>query len=287
MKHRACHAAALAALLIGAGCGMMQRSQAPAQAPAPEPVETVVSASPVIDRIVKRGELRVGTSGSQPPLTATTKDGSIIGFDADVARAFAKAMGVRLTLVPIQFSELLPSLVNGDVDMVLSGLTMTPQRNLQVAFVGPYLVSGMSILTKERTRARLRRAEDIDTPKVSLAALRGSTAVKFAEENVPRAKLALTDTLDEGVELVRKGKVDALLADHPFCMVTVYRYASDHFATLDTPFNLEPLGIALPPNDPLLVNWTENALAELEDTGVVLDTMSAWFEDDSWVEQLR
>lgn len=279
-----CAVVAVGALLASAGCGTSQRSAL--QAPAPEPTAES-SGSPVIDRIVKRGELRVGTSGSQPPLTGTTKDGSIIGFDADLARAFAKSMGVKLTLVPIQFSELLPSLVNGSVDMVLSGLTITPQRNLQVAFVGPYLVSGMSILAKERTRAQLRKAEDIDTPKVTLAALRGSTAVKFAEENVPRAKLVLTDTLDEGVELVRKGKVDALLADHPFCMVTVYRFESDHFETLDTPFNLEPLGIALPPNDPLLINWTENALAELEDSGVVLDTMSTWFEDDSWVEQLR
>lgn len=276
---------ALGALLLGAGCSLAP-SQPSAPAPAPAPTAEA-AAAPVIERIMSRGELRVGTSGNQPPLTATTKDGSIIGFDADLARAFAKAMGVKLTLVPIKFSELLPALTRGEVDMVLSGLTMTPQRNLQVAFVGPYLVSGMSILAKERTRAKLRKAEDIDTPRVTLAALRDSTAVKFAEENVPRAKLVQTDTLDEGVEMVRKGKVDALLADHPFCLVTVYRYESDHLETLDTPFNLEPLGIALPPNDPLLINWTQNALSELEDSGTVLDTMSTWFEDDSWVAQLR
>ena len=77
----------------------------------------------------------------------------------------------------------------------------------------------------------------------------------------------LVDTLDDGVEMVRKGKVDALLADHPFCMVSVYRYRDDDLATLDTPFTFEPLGIALPPNDPLLVNWTQNALADLDDSG--------------------
>jgi polar amino acid transport system substrate-binding protein len=246
-----------------------------------------MAAAPVIDRILQRGELRVGTSGNQPPLNATTKDGAIIGFDADLAAAFAKAMGVKLTMVPIQFSELLSALVRGDVDMVMSGLTMTPQRNLQVAFVGPYLVSGMSILAKERTRQKLRTAADIDTPKVTLAALRGSTAVKFAADTVPQAKLVLTDTLDESVEMVRKGKVDALLADHPFCMVTVYRYPNEHLETLDTPFTVEPLGIALPPNDPLLINWTQNTLADLDDSGAIYDTMSAWFEDDSWVERLR
>lgn len=274
--------ALVAALLLSAGC-----STAPPAAPSPPPTAAPVSAAPVIDRIVQSGELRVGTSGNQPPLTATTKDGAIIGFDIDLASAFAKAMGVKLTLVPIQFPDLLPALMRGEVDMVVSGLTITPQRNLQVAFVGPYLLSGMSILTKERTRARLRRVDDIDTPKVTLAALRASTAVRFAEETVPRAKLVQTDTLDEGVELVRRGKVDALLADHPFCMVTVYRYPHDRFETLDTPFTDEPLGIALPPNDPLLINWTQNTLADLDDSGALFETMSNWFEDDSWVARLR
>jgi polar amino acid transport system substrate-binding protein len=187
----------------------------------------------------------------------------------------------------MQFSDLLPAVQRGDVDMVLSGLTMTPQRNLHVAFVGPYLVSGMSILTKKETMAKLRKAEELDTAKVTLAALRGSTAEKFAQEHVPKAKLVLTDTLDDGVALVRKGKVDALLADHPFCMVTVYRYKNEHLETLENPFTFEPLGIALPPNDPLLVNWTQNTLADLDDSGDILDIMYKWFEEDTWVEQLR
>ena len=276
------NAALIGALLATASCATTQRETA-----APPPAPTPVAVSPVIDRILQRGELRVGTTGTQPPLTATTKSGTIIGFDADLAAAFAKDMNVKLTLVPLQFSDLLAKLEAGDVDMVLSGLTMTPQRNLHVAFVGPYLVSGMSILTREKTLARLRRAEEIDTPKVTLAALRGSTAEKFAQETVPKAKLVLVNTLDDGVALVRKGKVDALLADHPFCVVTVYRYRDDHFATLETPFTFEPLGIALPPNDPLLMNWAQNALADLDDSGVLLDTMYKWFEEDAWVEQLR
>ena len=172
--------------------------------------------------------------------------------------------------------------------MVLSGLTMTPQRNMQVAFVGPYLVSGMSMLTKSKTMAQAAQGGgDRYRRTCSVAALRGSTAEKFAEdEHAEGAKLMLVDTLDEGVEMVREGKVDALLADHPFCMVSVYRYRDD-LATLDTPFTFEPLGIALPPNDPLLINWTQNALADLDDSGAIFDMMYAWFEEDDWVERLR
>jgi polar amino acid transport system substrate-binding protein len=264
---------ALLACTAIAGCAAMSGS-------------TLASPSPVIDRIVKSGELRVGTSGTQPPLSATAKDGSLMGFDIEIANAMATAMGVKLTLVPMDFHDLLPAVQKGEVDMVLSGLTMTPQRNMKVAFVGPYLVSGMSLLTKSKTMTKLRKAEEINTANVKVAALRGSTAEKFAETNMPKAQMVLVDTLDEGVDQVRQGKVDALLADHPFCLVSVYRYR-DELATLDTPFTFEPLGIALPPNDPLLVNWTQNELAELDDSGTIYDMMYSWFEQDDWVKRLK
>lgn len=246
-----------------------------------------LTTSPVISRILQRGELRVGVSGTQPPLNATAKDGTIIGFDIDLAAQLAGAMRVRLTVVPMPFADLLLAVQKGEVDMVLSGLTMTPERNLHVAFVGPYLVSGMSILTKSKTMAKLRRAEEIDLPTVTVAALRGSTAESFAQETIPKATMVLVGTLDEGVEMVRAGTVDALLADHPFCSVTVYRYRDDDLATLETPFTFEPLGIALPPNDPLLVNWTQNTLADLDDSGALYDMMYQWFEEDDWLQRLE
>ena len=106
------------------------------------------SPSPVIDRIVRRRQLRVGTSGpsrrsTPPPRTVPSSASTSIS-----PRRSPTRWAWNLELVPMQFSELLPALQHGDVDMVLSGLTMTPERNLRVAFVGPYLVSGMSVLTK-------------------------------------------------------------------------------------------------------------------------------------------
>ena len=66
--------------------------------------------APVLDRVAKAGELRVGTSGNMPPLNVMTKGGQIIGLEADLARIIAGAMGVNLELVPMPFAELLPAL---------------------------------------------------------------------------------------------------------------------------------------------------------------------------------
>ncbi len=100
------------------------------------------SPAPVLDRILQWGELIVGTAGSMPPLNMTTKAGKIIGFEADLAGYMATAMGVRLKLEAMPFSELLPAVEAGSVDLAISGLTITPEQNLKVAFMGPYLVSG-------------------------------------------------------------------------------------------------------------------------------------------------
>jgi polar amino acid transport system substrate-binding protein len=108
----------------------------------------LASAGTVMDRILKNNKLVVGITGTQPPLNVTTKDGKIIGFDADMANAISANLGVELKLSKMPFSQLLTALQNGKVDMIISSMTMTLERNKKVAFVGPYYISGKGILTK-------------------------------------------------------------------------------------------------------------------------------------------
>ena len=108
------------------------------------------SATPVIDRIQKSGTLRVGMTGNMPPLNMTSKEGELMGYEVDLARAMAKSMGVKAQLKTMPFAELLPALEAGKIDMIISNMTITPGRNMKVAFVGPYFVSGKAFLTKKR-----------------------------------------------------------------------------------------------------------------------------------------
>ena len=101
-----------------------------------------------LERISARGELRVGLSGDQPPLNMRTKQGEIVGFEVDLVRALAGAMGLEVRLVEMPFADLLSALERDEVDLVISGMTITPERNARVAFAGPYMVSGKSLLSK-------------------------------------------------------------------------------------------------------------------------------------------
>ena len=244
------------------------------------------SASPVLDRILQRGELVVGTAGSMPPLNMTTEDGRIIGFEADLARNIANSMGVRLKFESISFSELLPALEAGTVDMVISGMTITSGRNLKVAFVGPYLVSGKAVLTKIETLAAAAEPSEIDRRGITIAALKGSTSQEFVKKRLPKVKLVATQNYDEAVAMVIDGKVDAMIADFPICIVSILRYPDQGLLTLIDPFTYEPLGVGVPANDPLLINWVENFLRVFEGSGELAALKADWFQNASWLKHL-
>ena len=275
MKKRSLLMVGMLLLAIVTGCAGMNAGTAPART------------SPVMDRIIQSGELVVGTAGSMPPLNMTTRDGQVVGIEPDIARTIAGAMGVKLRIETMPFAELLPALEAGNVDMVLSNMTITPKRNLSAAFVGPYYVSGKAFLTKLETIALANEATDVNSPEITLAVLKGSTSQYFAEEVIPDAKLITTDDYDGAVKLVRDGKAHAMVADYPICLVSVFRYPEEGLLTVVTPLTYEPIGIAVPVNDPLLVNWLENFLNTMEASGNLESITDYWLEDASWLKDLK
>lgn len=244
------------------------------------------SPSPVLDRIVQRDELVVGTAASMPPFNMTTKSGKIIGLDIDLARYMADSLGVKLTVKPMPFAELLPALESGNVDMILSSMTITLKRNAKVAFVGPYYVSGKGVLTNIATLSSITDPNEFDQRKYKVAALEGSTSQEFVENVMPKAILVKTKDYDEGVKKLLDKEVDAMLADYPICVVSVLRYPDQELFSIVSPFTYEPIGVALPAHDPLLVNLVDNFLNTLKDSGALDNLIKHWFEGSHWWDQL-
>jgi polar amino acid transport system substrate-binding protein len=158
--------------------------------------------APVLDRILAKKELVVGTAADMPPLNMTLKDGKIVGMELDIANLMAASIEVKLTLKPMPFNALLPALEAGQVDLILSGMTMTPLRNTQVAFAGPYFGSGKSVLIKQPNVASLQNTEMMNNADMTVAALKGSTSQRFVERFAPKAKLVVTDNYDQAIAMV-------------------------------------------------------------------------------------
>ena len=237
-------------------------------------------------RIVSSGELRVGMTGEQAPLNVVAKNGEWLGLEVALANVLGENLGVKPVFVRTPFAELLPALEAGTIDVVMSGMTITARRNLRAAFVGPYYVSGKSIVTRQATLLEVHSAAELNQPGFRFAALEGSTSEEFVRKLLPKATLVTTKGLDEAVQLVISGQADALLADQETCALAVLRNPDAGLAALTTPLTIEPIGIALPPDDPQLVNLMENYIDALESTGALERATDVWFEDPAWLQAL-
>ena len=243
--------------------------------------------SPVLDRILSKKELVVGTAADMPPLDMTLKDGSIVGIEPELAQYLANALNVKLTLKTIAFPNLLPALEAGQIDMVMSSMTITPERNARFLFAGPYFGSGKSMLTNNASLARTQDSDQINNPNTTLVALRNSTSQIFVQRFIPKATLVTADSYDQAIAMLADKKAQAMVADYPICQVTVARYPEKGFLTLDRPLSYEPIGVAMPANDFLFWNTVQNLIGTLARGGQLEKIERKWFGDTSWLKDLK
>jgi polar amino acid transport system substrate-binding protein len=240
-------------------------------------VAPVATSGPALSRIQDKGELVLGTSGNMPSMSQKLDDGKVVGFDIDLARLMASGMGVKLNIKTMPFKELLPALQKGDVDVVISNITMNPQRNLNAAFIGPYMTSGKCVITKEERLAKATEAENLNVPETRLAAMQGSTSAEFIKLTLPNATLTLIEDFDGGVRMINDDKIGGIMTDYPICLSMLKKYPDAGFVSLLSLLSYEPIGIAIAGDDPLYINWTENFLKRVEGTGLLKELAVRWF----------
>jgi polar amino acid transport system substrate-binding protein len=246
-----------------------------------------VDAQSKLSKITKSGVIKVGMTGNQPPFSMVSKDGSLMGFEVDLAESLAESMRLNLEIVQMPFKDLLPALEKGNVDVVMSGMTITAERNLKVPFVGPYIMSGKSILTKSASLAKAQNAEDLNQSDLKITALNGSTSEKFVKTLLGDATFIGADNYDDAVKNLLEDQANVMVADFPVCALTMLRHPEAELATLNAPLTIEPIGIAVAPNDALFLNFIENYFNALALVGLLEELEAYWFEDGSWLINMK
>ncbi|MEN8657769.1 MAG: transporter substrate-binding domain-containing protein, partial [Marivita sp.] len=117
---------------LGAALGATLAASAALPALAQSTAQEVAAAS-VIETIKERGVIKIGLSLFKP-WSMRDLNGELIGFELDVGRQLAEDMGVEVEFVPTSWDGIIPALVSGNFDTIISGMTVTPQRNLTVNF---------------------------------------------------------------------------------------------------------------------------------------------------------
>lgn len=238
---------------------------------------TPTPAQTTIERIQEKGVLVLGTSGSMTPMTRSVNGGKdVVGFDVDVAQLMADSMNVKLVKRVIPFDQLLDALEKGEVDVVISNMSMTPERNLKVAFVGPYLTSGKCVITKQQDLATLENAKSVNNAANKLVVLKGSTSEAFAATLMPDVERVVVETQKEGVRMVKDDEVAGMLTEFPICASVVKSNPNAGFVSVFSKLTFEPIGIAVNANDTHMINWTQNFLMRADKAGALHILAQKW-----------
>jgi len=225
-------------------------------------------------------------AGDYPPLNVRTRGGDLIGFDVDLATGLAAILKVELVLVEKPFGELLAAVRKGEVDVAISGITMTPQRNLEVPFAGPYYLSRKAILGTPELLEDITAVHQLHGRRLRVTAVSGSTSEALVRRLLPSATHLFVPSQDDAFEFVYLGKADVMIADDPVIRLALMRHPHSGLTFVESDFSAQPIGIAVTPGDPLFVNMVENYLRNLKEIGVLDRLRTKWFEQTEWLRRL-
>ncbi|HCA51591.1 MAG TPA: glutamate-binding protein [Mycobacterium sp.] len=213
------------------------------------------------------GKIVVGTKFDQPGLGLKKPDGTMTGFDVDVARYVAKELGYSEDQIewkesPSAQRETL--IENDQVKYIVATYSITDKRKEKVDFAGPYLLTGQSLLVTAGN-TDITGPESLQDNK-KLCSVTGSTPAQRIKDKYPGVQLQQYDTYSACVEALKNGAIDAVTTDE----VILAGYAAQSpgtFKIVGKPFSEERLGIGMKKDDAKLRNKINDALEKMEKDG--------------------
>lgn len=225
--------------------------------------------------------LKVGTHPTFAPFEFSDQEGNVIGFDLDVIKAIAKANGDEIQIESMPFDGLIPSLLTGNIDVIISGMTITDARKKRVLFTDGYYDSNLSYLIKKDKADVYTSAEALKGKTVCVQI--GTTGHAFADTITPGNVKALNNESDAILEL-SNGGCEAVINDRP---VNLYYLKKSNLDTLvdvvDPKFkeNVDSFGIAVRKGNNELLEKLNKGLKELQASGELDKIHVKWFGQSS------
>ena len=240
-----------------------------------------------VEQILKNGELRVGFEAGYMPFEMTDKKGNFVGFDIDVAKEMAKAMKVKFTPVNTAWDGIIPALVTYKFDIIMSGMTITQERNLKINFADPYIIVGQTILVDKKLGGTVKSYKDLNDPKYIVTSKLGTTGEQAVKRMIPKATYKSFETETEAALEVVNGKASAFVYDLPYNVVFMAQQGKDKLIFIDKPFTYEPLAWAVNKGDPDFLNFLNNFLRQIKNDGRYDQIYNKWIKSTDWIRDVQ
>jgi polar amino acid transport system substrate-binding protein len=240
-----------------------------------------------LESIIQKGELRVGFNSGYMPFEMTDKKGNFIGFDIDIAKELAKAMGVKLNLINTEWDGIIPALITDKFDIIMSGMTITQERNLKVNFADPVIVVGQTILINKKYKNIIKSYKDLNNKKYIVTSKLGTTGEEGVKRHIPKCNYKSFDTETDALMEVLNGKAAAFVYDLPQCAVSYAQQGQGTLIFLNEPFTFEPLAWAIKKGDPDFLNFLNNFLRQIKNDGRYDRIYNKWIKSNKWFDQMK
>lgn len=178
--------------------------------------------------IIKSGSLRIGVS-IFPPWVMRAKSGDLIGSEIDMGRRLAADMGLAPDFGLYEWQQLIPALNKGDIDIIISGMAIKPNRALKVNFSRPYGDAGIGLVANTGKTKNFKSLDELKSPEVKIGVLAETVSADVAKRLFSKATLVLMKTQEALEEALLKGELHAVIAANPL----------PHFLSLKYPGKLD------------------------------------------------
>ena len=210
--------------------------------------------------------LRIGTEGAYAPFNYTNADGTLGGFDIEIANAICADMQVTCEIMAQDWDGIIPGLKAGKYDAIVAAMSVTPERAQQVAFTDPYFSNALVFLAKKDSRFDPSNSSDIDSH--SIAAQRSTISSQWLEKAYPKADIKLYDTLSNAFLDLGSGRVDAMISDKLPAIEWLSSPSGSNYVLKGAEIDInDNFAIAVRPNDEALQAKINTSLSNIKANG--------------------
>ncbi len=235
----------------------------------------------LLQQIIARGELKVGTAVGYPPFEMTDAKNNYIGFDIDIARFVARNLGVELKVTNVDWQGIIPGLVIGQYDMLISGMTATLERAKKIQFATPYIQVGQKLLINKKRLPKVTSYKELVTKENLIISTGLSNTGHFLAMNLfPKAQFRPTSDVEAAQDVIF-GKADIGIFDGPFAQKYLNTYGTKVYSTNDL-LSAEPLAIGVRQGVETLMfmNWLNTCMYHLNEITIVNKELMEEFDLD-------
>lgn len=219
--------------------------------------------------------LKVGVTPDSPPMVFKTGD-NLEGVEIDLARQLGKQLKRPVQFVELAWDEQIPALLDKRIDIIMSGMTVTRDREEIVAFSDPYLEYGQMAMVRSEDKVRYNSIKNILSTRSLTGVISDTTGAHFVDNHFTRAKPVEFATPDEATDALVRGQVDLFIYDSPVVLWIASKRAGDEIVAVPQNLTIEYLGWAMRKEDLSLQKKVNAALATMQEDGSLNHTIALW-----------